>query len=343
MPSAFNQFDIDNSIQTTIPILPKSTKAWPENVRAFPKSLLISGAFLAITSKQTHANAHSTINVAGNPNEKSKKERRTSYECVSPSRSIKHFMLLLELIDICKYMNVGQKVEFSPGKMLDRLGIKSSGTAYQNLERLLCDLAGMTFINNDALVEEESVGFFSGLETSKFTMVNGKMAKSPNNSRVWSFTLSPFLCHLISHDDLSTVHQSIIKETGRSPILQWTYLFYSTHGSNAGNIYEYNIKTLSDISGLSQRSKLLTQAGKAKEAIKTAMRELEHRIRKALVRLRDLKIFQSIKIERSAASNLLSVIQYKSIVKRYSYEIETKLSRTPLISRTPPLPDTSPQ
>lgn len=336
MPS-FSDLQITQTSRNVFP----DRDPWPKAVRLFPKQLIECGAFLAITSNQSHGRAHSAIRVAGNLLEKGAKVRSASYECTSKSLSPRHFKLLLELININKTAKVGDVFEFSPGKMLALMNIKSSGSAYRDLERMLCDLAKMTFSNSDPLVMEEAEGLLATLHTTNFSLENGDVIEASNNNRIWSFSLSEFMCNLLAHDNLSSVHKNILNEIGRSPILTWTYLFYSTHGSDGGQITPYGIKKLAERSGLAQRCQLMKSVGKADDAINAAMREIKFRIRTALVKLRALNIFKSVVIERTVASELLPIIEYKTTIERFKYSFETLLSessfnkRSTLIANTP--------
>lgn len=308
-------------------------KPWPKNVRGFPKQLLVSGTFLAISSKDKYGQSERNLEFKANK-AKGDKSPKVQYELIKNSLSIRHFRVLLELIDMSKGMNVGDSKSFAPGKLLERLGLKRCGSSYKDLARMIHEIAELQFLREGDITGESEHTLFSEFITTNKTTLDGLTKDNETTDpRIWNFKFSGFMCALLANDDITTVHTSIMGECGRSPLLQWLYLFYSTHGSNGKNTFDYKLKTLAQLSGLMQRLSLSKTKDLAMQAIKAANREIAHRVKQSLSKLHSMKVFKSINVVRAAVNPDTYAIEYKTEVQRFDYESETNLAETTLIDR----------
>jgi hypothetical protein len=299
---------------------------WPNKVRGFPKSLITSGAFAASQSTKSflgYKSLYKKINTPG---------IETEYS-VEETLSIRHFRVLLELIDMVKGLEVCDSYEFSPGKLLERLHLKRTGTAYSDLIRMVEELAELkinitdTFLSSGEVVKAES-SLFSFIEAGSIAYEGRTKVELIDEAGrpVWNFKFSDIMIDMLREGTISTIHTKTLRECGRSPLVQWMFLFYSTHGADGKHIFEYKALKLATICSLERG--YATTKNKLKN-------QLVHRVKQAVQTLDNLKVFKKAIFERSNAKTD-TYHAFNRIVRfgRFTYEYEEALSTAPLKERT---------
>jgi hypothetical protein len=299
---------------------------WPNRVRGYPKCLITSGFFTASPSTKTYTVEKQLYKKEDIPG------LETTYS-INKTMSMRHFRVLLELIDMVKGKKRNDAYEFSPGRLLERLGLQRTGAAYSDMKRIIEDLASIQIGVSDEFIESGHVtdsvtGLFTFIETGEFAYKSTQREELEldQGRAVWSFQFSELMLDLLSEDVISTIHTKILSECGRSPLTQWLYAFYNTHGADGKDIFSYRALKLAAISGLD----------KGYSATNNKLNnQLAHRIKLAVKKLKDLKVFKVASYESSNAKTD-TYHAFNRLVKflRFTYDHEEELALASMIDRS---------
>lgn len=264
---------------------------------------------------------------------------------------MKTFRVLLELFNEAKRSEFGEFVEIPGKKLLKALNLKASGSAYSFIEKCIYEL---TFCKFEVVIKQDNCeevvkhhGFIEAFFNGKKAYSNNSDGKESLNFekrrlKVWTFRLSYLSDLFLNNTPLARVSEKVWQECGRSPIKQWLYGFYASHGGGSKLVFDYSFEKLLNLSGIINSIK----QSKAKEALdepndssfiyspnysKKALREQVYRFRRIIMDISRMRIFRRFKIRdkdksKSSTRSLLSVA-------RLSTKFEKKVWSTNLVDR----------
>lgn len=338
-------------------------KIWPESMRGYPTALIQARFFSAEWSNKNDEITSNSVKISSETPEGQEiiTISRHYSECIShfngPLR-MRSFRVLLELLNESKRTGFNDVVEISPVKLLKAAGIKPSGSAYSDIEQELIELTTAQFemISNSGSLELSSL--ISFIDTGKVSVdsCGGEITRKDFSGRrfsKWRFCIGRVLEGLLNFTPLARINPNIVKSIGRSPLKLWLYSFYATHGGDGHLIFDYSIKRLLDVSGISEsiewRKSLKglsesesDQRRTQNQYLSKALREQIYRLRKAVSWLFRLRIFRTFDISHPQNESLpVSSPGILIRASRFVSEFEEQLWSMPIKSRIRSLRQTS--
>lgn len=308
---------------------------WPNTIRAFP-SVLVKTLFASTTSTKR-------LKVTDTPRSAKLSENKLiEIEC-STTLSMMHMRVLIELIDICKGLKHKEGgiegIEFSPGKLLERLNKEKTGTAYKDLELKLKELATtpvtiyylahtgeIELMQKYCLLDDfegRSKRYFSG----EGEVFEEPLEEEADKTRpIWFFKISRLLVLLMNMDFNASLHINAINKHKQSPIEFWLISWIAANGFNGKTQYKYSARKIMEMAGLSELSKI-NKTGKTRSGLRKAAREYTYRIRDFLRSLAKDKYIKHTEMERTVSSNNMTYQSedVKFNITRFKTEIENIL------------------
>lgn len=333
------------------PLISEGKKIWPESMRGFPAMLVQAGIFTADSSNKNDLISPKSISVTSKTVESTVSEHISRYQPLDTQMPVfngalrmRTFRVLLELFNEAKRSNLNDAIEISPQKLISALGVTTSGTVYSDIEQCIYELTFSQFVINSECGSNETTSsklssFITFFDSGKTVFINENgSAKVINLScrrfSRWTFKLGYLSDVLLNNTPLARISPLIWREIGRSPLKLWLYSFYSTHGGDAKNIFDYRIGTLLETAGIKNSIEWLKQQKADDQDISTrrtiqnqyfrkALREYVYRVKSAVNWLSKFGIFEQFKVTDKEGSPLSSQ-DLLVRAKRYENDSETE-------------------
>lgn len=252
--------------------------------------------------------------------------------------SIRALRVYSEILSIGRAQGVlpNEYIFFKPIELVRGLDLANSGTAYENLEAALVELATFGFTHGG----ESCSHLVTELRTTRYSVSNGEVIDRSNEDTpiCWRVQLPDVLNYLLKVPDATTTYPAAaFKEAGRSPVTQWLVMFYFSHGYDDGTIFDHKLATLASKCNLphyilSQKLKhlksyargdALDQQAQRKFAFKSAVKNASRRMKSAVERVSQLRLFRQLRLR----DNALGPQYMKALVRRYHDQAERFLAR----------------